>query len=177
VLYIYFAVAVVGLVLLGASLLGTDHDHAAGHDGSGDGEGSSVLALLSVRVWTYFFAFGGATGVLLRLVGRESEPRSAMGALFVGTLAAVMARIIIGRASRVGPSGTVHSNDLVGRTGDVIVPFAGKATGKVRVHVAGDAVDVLATTDDGQPLGRNDEVLILEVREGGSALVTRNPSK
>jgi|HubBroStandDraft_1064217.scaffolds.fasta_scaffold13256_2 membrane protein implicated in regulation of membrane protease activity len=177
VLYIYIAVAVVGLVLLGASLLGTDHDHAAGHDGSGDGEGSPMLALLSVRVWTYLFAFGGVTGVLLRLVGREAEPMSAIGALFVGTAAAVMARVILSRASRAGPSGTVHAKDLVGRTGDVIIPFAGGATGKVRVRVAGDAVDVLATTDDVEPLGRNDEVLVVEVREGGSAMVTRNPSK
>ncbi len=176
-LYVYVAAAIVGLVLLGASLLGAGHGHAAGHDGSGDGEGSPLLALLSVRVWTYLLAFGGATGVLLRLVGGEGEPRSAMGALFVGTAAAVMARVILGRLSRAGPSGTVRAHDLVGRTGDVIIPFAGAATGKVRVRVAGEAVDILATTDDGEPLGRNDEVLIVEVREGGSALVTRHPPK
>jgi membrane protein implicated in regulation of membrane protease activity len=177
VLYVYVAAAVVGLVLLGASFLGSGHDHAVGHDDSGDGESPALLALLSVRVWTYLFEFGGATGVLLRVVGGEGEPRSAMYALFVGTTAAVMARVVIGRASRVGPSGTVHAKDLVGRTGDVIIPFAGGATGKVRVRVAGEAVDLLATTDDGEPLGRNDEVLIVEVREGGSALVTRNPSR
>ena len=175
-LYVYVAAAIVGLVLLVASLLGTGHDHAAGHDGSGDGEGSPMLALLSVRVWTYLLAFGGATGILLRLVGRESELSSAIGALLVGTAAAVMGRVIIGRASRAGASGTVHARDLVGRTADVISPFAGGATGKVRVRVAGADVDVLATTDDGEPLGRNDEVLIVEVREGGSALVTRNPT-
>jgi membrane protein implicated in regulation of membrane protease activity len=177
VLSIYVAAAIVGLVLLGASLLGAGHDHAAAHDGSGDGESSPWLALLSVRVWTYLLAFGGATGLLLRLVAREGEPMSAIGALFVGAAAAVMARVVIGRASREGPSGTVHAMDLVGRTGDVIIPFAGSATGKVRVRVAGDAVDILATTDDGEALGRNDEVLIVEVRDSGVALVTRNSSK
>jgi membrane protein implicated in regulation of membrane protease activity len=177
VFYVYVAAAIVGLVLLGASLFGAGHDHAAGHHVSSDGEGSPLLALLSVRVWTYLFAFGGATGVLLRLVGREGEPQCGIGAVVVGTAAAVMARVILGRLSRAGASGTVHAHDLAGRTGDVIIPFAAGATGKVRVRVAGEAVDVLATTDDGEPLGRNDEVLIVEVREGGSALVTRNPSK
>jgi membrane protein implicated in regulation of membrane protease activity len=181
VLYAYLALAIVGLVLLGASLFGAGHDHAASHAGAGTGEGegqgSPALALLSVRVWTYVLAFGGVTGVLLRLVGHEGEPVSAIGAAVVGVTAAVMARWVIGRASRQGASGTVKSEDLVGRTADVIVPFAGGATGKVRVRVAGADVDVLATTDDGEALDRHDEVLIVEVREGGSALVTRNPGK
>jgi membrane protein implicated in regulation of membrane protease activity len=177
VLYAYVGSATVGLVLLAASLLGTGHDQAAGHDGSGDGEGSPMLALLSVRFWTYLLAFGGATGVLLRLVGREGEPSSAIGALLVGAAASVMARVVIGRASRAGASGTVHAQDLVGRTGAVLIPFAGGATGKVRVRVGGADVDVLATTEDGEPLGRSDEVLILEVNDGGSALVTRHPPR
>ena len=136
-----------------------------------------MLALLSVRVWTYLLAFGGVTGVLLRLVGHEGEPLSAIVSLVVGAVAAVMARFVIGRATREGASGTVRTQDLVGKTAGVLVPFSGGATGKVRVRVAGADVDVLATTDDREPLGRNDEVLIVEVREGGSALVTRSPSK
>jgi hypothetical protein len=69
----------------------------------------------------------------------------------------------------------VRASDLVGRSGAVMVPFGGAATGKVRVRVAGADVDLLATTDDSDPLAREDEVLIVEVRAGGSALVTRNP--
>lgn len=175
-LYLYLAAAVIGLVLLGASVF-VGHDHAATHDGSGDGEGSPMLALLSVRVWTYLLAFGGVTGVLLRLVGHEGEPLSAVVALGVGGVAAAMARFVIGRATRAGDSGMVQSTDLVGLTGAVIVPFGGSATGKVRVRVAEADVDVLATTDDGEPLGRDDEVLIVEMREGGSAVVTRTPGK
>jgi membrane protein implicated in regulation of membrane protease activity len=176
VLSLYLAAAIIGLVLLGASIF-VGHDHSAGHDGSGDGEGSPMLALLSVRVWTYLLAFAGVTGVLLRLVGHEGEPLTAIVSMVVGIVAAVMARFVIGRATREGASGTVRTQDLVGKTAGVIVPFGGGATGKVRVRVAGADVDVLATTDDGEPLARNDEVLIVEVREGGSALVTRNPSK
>ncbi len=174
--YVYVAAAIVGLVLLAASLFGAGHDHGAGHDASTDGDASPMLALLSVRVWTYLLAFGGVTGVLLRFVGREGEPTSGIGAVVVGVLAAGMARFVIGRASRGGASGTVRSTDLVGKSASVLVPFAGASTGKVRVRVAGADVDLLATTEDGHPLSRDDEVLIVEVREGGAALVTRSPT-
>jgi hypothetical protein len=176
VLYVYVAAAIVGLVLLVASLAGAGHDHALTHDGSGEGGASPVLALLSVRVWTYLLAFGGVTGVLLRGVAHEGEGTSAVGAIVAGVAAAAMARVVIGRASRAGASGMVRAADLVGRSGAVVVPFGGSATGKVRVRVAGADVDVLATTDDREPLAREDEVLIVEVRAGGSALVTRNPT-
>jgi hypothetical protein len=178
VVYVYVALAVVGLVLLGASLLGAGHgghDTGDGHDGATD-HASPVLALLSVRVWTYLLAFGGLTGALLRVIGREGELVSALGALTVGVAAAAMARLIIGRASRAGASGTTQARELVGRTADVIVPFAGGKTGKIRVRVAGGDVDVLATADEGEALSQHDEVLIVELKEGGTALVTRNPA-
>jgi hypothetical protein len=180
VLYAYVALAVVGLVLLGASLLGAGHDAghdpSVGHDGLSSEHASPALALLSVRVWTYLLAFGGLTGALLRLVGHEGEPLTAIVSLVVGVAAAAMARLIIGRASRAGASGTFQSRELVGRTGDVIVPFAAGATGKIRVRVAGGDLDVLAIADDGEALAQHDEVLIVELREGGTALVTRNPA-
>src|SRR5271170_6716795 len=175
VLYAYVALAVVGLVLLGASLMGAGHDQAIAHDDVSADHASPASALLSVRVWTYLLAFGGATGVLLRTVGHAGEPWSAIGAVSVGAVAAMMARVVIGHASRAGASGTVHSRDLVGKTGAVIVPFGAGATGKIRVRVAGADVDVLATAD-GETLEPRDEVLIVELREGGTALVTRNPA-
>ena len=181
VLYAYVALAIVGLVLLAASVLGAGHDagHDAGggHDDASSEHSSPASALLSVRVWTYLLAFGGLTGVLLRLVGREGEPTSALGALAVGVLAAALARFVLGRASRAGASGTVQSRELVGRTADVIVPFGGGTTGKIRVRVAGGDVDVLATADDGEALAQHDEVLIVDLREGGTALVTRSPAR
>ena len=87
-----------------------------------------------------------------------------------------MARVVIGRASRAGASGTVRSTDLVGRSAAVLVPFGGTATGKVRVRVAGADVDLLATPRTATRSRRDDEVLIVEVRDGGSALVTRIPT-
>jgi membrane protein implicated in regulation of membrane protease activity len=175
--YVYVAAAVIGVVLLVASLLGAGHDHDAGHDaGGGTEHASPAFALLSVRVWTYLLAFGGITGLLLRFVEPGiAEPWRGVVSLAVGVAAAALARGVIGRAARGGPSGTVRSADLVGRTAGVVVPFGTGATGKIRVRVADSDVDVLATTDEGEPLANGEEVLIVELREDGAAFVTRAP--
>jgi membrane protein implicated in regulation of membrane protease activity len=176
VVYVYLAAAIVGCVLLVASLFGAGHGHDAGHDASSDGEHvSPAFALLSVRVWTYVLAFGGVTGLLLRWVAPVAEPWRALLAVFVGAVAATIARVVIARVVRGGPSGMVRTAELAGRTAGVVVPFTKGATGKVRLRVADSDVDLLATTDDGEPLDRDEEVLIVEMRDDGSALVTRSP--
>jgi membrane protein implicated in regulation of membrane protease activity len=175
--YVYLVAAVIGAVLLVASLIGAGHDHDAGHDAAGGSEHASpAFALLSVRVWTYVLAFGGLTGLLLRFVEPSIvEPWRGILSLAVGVAAAGLARGVIGRAARGGPSGTVRSADLVGRTAGVVVPFGGGATGKIRLRVADSDVDVLATTDEAEPLASGDEVLIVELRDDGAAFVTRAP--
>ena len=88
VLYLYVAAAVVGVVLLGASIFGSGTTTLRRTTEAAMATGSPMLALLSVRVWTYLLAFGGVTGVLLRLVGHEGEPVTGLGLFAVGGLAA-----------------------------------------------------------------------------------------
>ena len=164
---------VVGLVLLAASLAG-GHGHALGHD-AGE-HPSHAFALLSVRFWTYVLAFGGLTGASLRIGVHAGEPASAIAGGVVGATAGAMAQIVIGRAGRPGRAGTVRPADLVGRSARVMVPMEAGATGKVRTRVAGGDVDLLADGDGADPLERGEEVLIVEVRSDGTALVTRSPT-
>lgn len=172
-IYGYTAAAVVGLVLLVASLFGAGHDHDVGHT-AGGGHESPAFALLSARVWTYLLTFGGVTGLLLHFVAPVREPLRAVIALGVGVAAASIARVVISRASRGGPSGTMKQADFVGSTGRVLVPFQSGSTGKVRIRVAEADVDLLATTDDAEVLDRGAEILVLELR-GDGAVVTRAP--
>ena len=174
VVYAYVSAAIVGLVLVAASLAGAGHEHAGSHD-LGE-HPSPAFALLSVRVWTYFLAFGGVTGSALRLAVHAGEPSSAIAAGGVGVIAGAMAHLVIGRATRPGRTGTVRPADFVGRPARVLVPVAPGATGKVRARVAGADVDLLATTDGDEALDLRDDVLIVEVRPEGTALVTRNPA-
>ncbi|HXX66999.1 MAG TPA: hypothetical protein VEK07_07455 [Polyangiaceae bacterium] len=175
--YAYTAAAIVGLVLLVGSLLGAGHEHDAGHPAGTDPghHESAASVLLSARVGIYFLTFGGLTGLLLRFVAPVAEPWRAAVALGVGSASALLTAVLVAHASRAGATGTVKRADLVGRVGNVLVPFQSGATGKVRVHVAESNVDLLATTDDGEPLGSGVEVLVLELRDDGAAVVTRAP--
>jgi membrane protein implicated in regulation of membrane protease activity len=69
----------------------------------------------------------------------------------------------------------VKRAELVGRSASVVVPLQSGSTGKVRVHVAESDVDLLAMTDDGEPLGNGEEVIVVELRDDGAVVVTRAP--
>jgi membrane protein implicated in regulation of membrane protease activity len=176
VFLVYVGASTVGLVLLVASLLmghGDAHDaDAGGHEA---GEISVALQVLSLRFWIYFLAFGGATGVLLRWLAGVTEPTAAIAAACVGVIAAVATRFLVRKAAGSQASGMVRPADFVGRTAAVVVPFGKASTGKVRVRVREAEIDLLATTDDGEDIAANDEVLIVEVRDG-SAVVTHSPT-
>jgi membrane protein implicated in regulation of membrane protease activity len=181
----YLFMAVAGAILLAASLFGGGEDHDLDH-GSADGDvdpadsvadsAHATSILRSFRFWTYLLAFGGFTGVLLRTLAGLGEPWTALLSFGCGAVAALFSQILIRKAVATGPSGTVKTATLVGRSGAVLVPFERGATGKIRVQVNDTMVDLLATTDD-DTLGSKDEVLIVEVRDGTTAHVTRSPER
>jgi membrane protein implicated in regulation of membrane protease activity len=177
-LTLYLAALVVGGALLGFSLLG-GHGHDVGHDvdHGGGHEGSAIAAALaSVRFWTYLLAFGGACGVLLRTLAHTPEPLGGLLSLGAGAGAGLLAQTLIARATSGGDVGTLSERDLVGRLAQVLVPFAKPQTGKVRVQLRDNLVDVLAVTDEEGELDAKQEVVILEMRDG-CALVSRSAAK
>jgi membrane protein implicated in regulation of membrane protease activity len=149
------------------------HSHgpaAAGHHGghSSWAEGASALALFlfSLQLWTYVLAFGGITGLLLRMVAHVAEPMAGLCALGVGLGTAITARRVLRQLSAGSDSGTVDGNRLVGSTAQVLVPAPVGGTGKVRLAARGQTVDLLARSSDGQPLLEGGEVLILDLKDG-----------
>lgn len=175
----YLFALVVGGALLAVSLLGGHHDAAghhgdAGHDASHDGHHGAkdlVWSILSIRFWTYGLAFGGATGLLLRLLARAPEPLTGLLSAAVGGAAGLFVQALVARATR-GESGMTSARDLVGQPAQVLVPFSRSQTGKIRLQMSSGVVDVLATTDEDGELEQKQEVVILEFREG-RALVAR----
>ncbi|HKA86935.1 MAG TPA: hypothetical protein VKE22_04680 [Haliangiales bacterium] len=179
-LYVYLFGAIVGGVVLAASLVaGHGHDGGAGHD-AGDGHGGdhhggggAAALLFSLRLWTYLLAFGGATGLVLRLALGTSEPLTAILAAGVGATAGGVAHTVMKRMTgQIG--GTIRTDQLVGRTGRLLLPVGKTSSGTVRILVANQAVDLIATTQDDADLAARDEVLVVEVKDG-TAVVTRSP--
>ena len=66
----YVAAFLLGLVLLGASLLGTDHDHASSHDGDPDASPAWPRQWVKVTM-TLTSAFCPASGLILEQVSNR----------------------------------------------------------------------------------------------------------
>ncbi len=177
-LYAYLFTTILGGILLGTSLVAGDH-HAGGggHDAAHDVDGhQGGLNLLSLRLWTYVLAFGGATGLCLTLLGAAGVALTGVVAGAVGLTAGVAAQTVIRRALAGGQGGTVRTDELVGHSAEVLVPFGRGATGTVRLIAKNSTVDLLAICEDGEgELGAKEEVLIIGMKDG-CAIVTRNPA-
>lgn len=204
-IYLYVFSLIVGGVLLAASILLGGHDDAdldvdadvdadidadADADGAldkdigldedvgGHGDLSGFLyTFLSLRFWTFFLAFFGLTGLTLDGLDLVSSQwlglalASAMGLLTGSGAVAVL------RHLHADSSGAVaESRDYIGKTARVVVPFDGKAMGKVRVDIKGNQVDLLATGLEGEGYEGREEVLIVEM-DGARARIARLEGK
>lgn len=145
------------------------------HSHHGSGLGAAALQLLSLQLWTYLLAFGGLTGLLLRTLGHVGEPMAGLCALSVGLGTALTARKVLRGLAREVDSGTVDAERLLGATAEVLVPADAGKTGKVRLSVRGQTVDLLARASDGSALTAGAEVVILEVKDGVAEVTTEVP--
>lgn len=136
-----------------------DHGHASLLGGLS----SAALFFFSVQVWTYLLAFGGLTGLLLRTLAHVGEPIAGLCALGVGLSTALGARKVLSQLAITGDSGTVQQEKLVGSTAQVLIPAGPGATGKVRLLVRGQTLDLLAKAEGGKPLVAGAEVVILDI--------------
>src|SRR5688572_15274706 len=138
-----------------------DHDHGGGSHG---GLASAALVVLSLRFWVFAaFAFG-LTGTVIRVLGLASPLLALLLAVLVGFGSGALAVWVFRALARSESSSAVASDDLIGQLGRVLVPLAPGATGKVRLDLRGQAVDMLATTDDAS-IGAGELVLVESVRE------------
>ncbi len=199
--YLYIFSLIVGGVLLGASILfggkdleadGAEVDLDAGAEAGLDldaevhgpeaylddvaalgGGRRWYTALFSVRFWTFFLTFFAATGLSLQGFGLVDGPW--LGLLFavaMGSATGAMAAKVTRWLMRKDATSSVGSDDYIGKSVRVMLPVEPGGTGKVRLQLKGHTVDVLATTDEEQPIGPEDEAIIVEM-EGHVARVAR----
>ncbi|MET0412756.1 MAG: NfeD family protein [Polyangiaceae bacterium] len=178
---LFIAALVFGAGALGVQLfMGGDSGHGdvGGHDAhpplhDGDGEhgggshggvASVALVVLSLRFWVFAaFAFG-LTGSAIRMLGLAPPLLALLLALAAGLGSGALAVWVFRALARSESSSAVAPDDLIGQLGRVLVPLAPGATGKVRLDLRGQAVDMLATTDD-VSIAAGELVLVEAVRE------------
>ncbi|TPV94305.1 MAG: hypothetical protein B7733_15925 [Myxococcales bacterium FL481] len=196
-LSIYIFAAVVGAILLAASILlgpGDDADADASADADTDvdadpggdvdsldahvgGEGSLVSlagSWRSTRFWSFFAAFFGATGAGLESLQLVASPTVTLVIATVVGLAVGQGAIVLFRAFARNDVGAVPSPaDYVGHTARVLLGIDPTSAGKVRLQLQGRSVDLLAITSDEQQFAAGDEALIIAI-DGTRAVVSRS---
>jgi membrane protein implicated in regulation of membrane protease activity len=161
---VYLGAIAFGVVLLVASLVigGKDHDH------------DTWIPFLSVRFWIFLFGFGGATGYALEQLG-ESANTALGGAIGVGVVSGVLARVVIRSLAKKSAGSQVAANELVGATATVVLGVAPGKPGKVRVDVKGRTEDYIANAvEEAGDLPTGSTVMIVAEGDRGSLLVTKN---
>ena len=181
---VYVFSLVVGGILLGASIfLGGDSsdanadvdtgsgDELALSDSHGGFEGVLVM-FLSLRFWTFFAAFFGLTGLVLDGLDLLAPPLALVAALGMGFLSASGAASALRLLSGPSLDSTGQHGDYIGKPARVLVPLSADTTGKVRLELRGSTVDILAVTDESEPLRAGETVLVIDL-EGHKARVSR----
>jgi hypothetical protein len=168
--YLYLGAIACGVVLVAASMMFGKDTHHGGHDHDLAG----WAPITSIRFWTFLLAFGGAVGYALERLG-ESSTIAAAGALGVGWFSGATAVMIIRTLAKKSAGSEVAANELIGATGQLVLPAGPDKPGKVRVDVKGRMVDYIANVvDDAGDLPTGTQVLIVAEGDRGSLLVTKH---
>jgi hypothetical protein len=159
---LYLIALVLGGGILLVQLFAGDHghDHDFGGPDHPDGPG-----LLSTRALVYGLFTFGLVGGLLHVPGL-AEPRTALA---IAAASGIAATVAVGQVFRhlgdASASGAAAIDEARGREGRVLVSCGKGRRGKVRVGLAGQTVDVLATTD-AEHIAAGAVVTILDVKDG-----------
>jgi hypothetical protein len=180
-LTIYLAALAIGGTLLAASIFlgGHHHGHDADHGHGGDSAEGALLDWLpvaSLRFWTFFLAFAGATGAALLLAGAApGRLGTAALALGVGYASGLAAVVVVRRLRAAHVDSGIDRKKLIGLSGRVLVEVARDTTGKVRVGLGASVEDLMARTEDELPLRPGAAVLIYAAESDDKVMVTRAP--
>jgi len=156
---------------------GDAHLDVDGHDVALIDGVASLFPLASIRFWTFLLAAGGLTGTLLTFFAALGTIPTAAISLVVGYACGLGVTLLMRKFLRENVSSGIDVSDCVGANARVLLPIASGQVGKVRVRVGNKDLDLTAETEDGIQIGIDDEVLVYEVRDDGTAWVTADKDK
>ena len=146
-----------------------DHDHDGGLDGA-----LAWLPLASLRFWTFFMAFFGATGTALTFIERDINAWVLLAiAVAMGYVCGAAAVSVFRYMRRSETSSNLAVDDYIGETAVVRVSVARGKTGKVRLDIKGRTLELLAETEEETPFAVKERAMIYAMTEQGHVILTR----
>jgi membrane protein implicated in regulation of membrane protease activity len=182
-LMVYLVTLIAGGLLLAITLVlggSADADTDAGEvDADGDADHGALdvflgwLPVTSLRFWTFFAAFFGGVGTVLTAWDLAGPVAAGGLAVAAGYLSGLLMDRSLRYLKQADSDSSVGGADVIGAGGLVLLPVASGGGGKVRVHLKGRTIDLLAHTDDDDQLAAGQHVMVLSMRDDGHVLVTR----
>ncbi len=147
--------------------LDADFDADTGLDASLDGHSGGIGAvdLLSIRTLFLFAAFFGLTGVLLNFTGTV-EPATGLISVITGLTVGIGGNYIIKKFAYESVSSDVTLQNVIGKTGRVILPFGNDDTGKILIEANGKRLQLIAGSfddDSDEGFDQGDEVVVVRI--------------
>ncbi len=122
------------------------------------------LPFFSLKFWTFGSCFFGLTGILLSYVSPSLSPTIiAIISIIVGILCGTIMTYVLHRLKNRQADSLVRSDDLVGLSGTVEIPFDKNSKGKIRVNVKESMVAFIAFTEENREFNRGEKVFIVGV--------------
>lgn len=173
------ALAVGGTLLLASVLLGhhgADHPHdfhiGHGHDGDASPEVGLLASFLSLRFWTFAFAFFGLTGVIFeRVVPLQNGQAVLAIAAVTGVVVGFVAATIVNKLRAETVTSTPSEIGYVGLEGEVLLDVSPQEPGRIRISARGSLIDLPARTD-GPSFPKGARALVVDVADGVAKVAT-----
>ena len=150
-----------------------DHDVEVHHDLHVAGDAADALGfnpLLSLRFWIYALASFGLVGTVLTLLDVADVvhiPASIVTGACIGyAVGWTFARL---KKDTVGTE--THSRGLKGSEGEAVLEIGPGKTGKIRVRMGEQSVELLATCGEDVIIPRGEKVLVVQVEEGSATVI------
>ncbi|VXD20392.1 NfeD family protein [Planktothrix paucivesiculata] len=120
------------------------------------------LPFFSLRFWTFGSCFFGLTGFVLTKLNPFLPPPLIFAiSLGIGVSFGTIIVGILGKLRRQQANSLILSEDLIGLSGTVEIPFDQNCKGKVRLYLKESMVDVVAITEDTQSFEKGDKVFVV----------------
>ncbi|NEQ36869.1 MAG: NfeD-like protein [Okeania sp. SIO3I5] len=122
------------------------------------------LPFLSLKFWTFGSCFFGLTGVLLSNLSPSLSPTIiAIISIIVGLLCGTIMAYVLHTLKNRPANSLVRSDDLLGLSGTVEIPFNKNSKGKIRVNVKESMVEFIAFSEENREFTKGEKVFIVGV--------------
>ena len=133
------------------------------------------LPFFSLKFWTFGSCFFGLTGILLSNISTNLSPTIiAIISIIVGILCGTIMAYILYTLKNRPANSLVRSDDLLGLSGIVEIPFDKNSKGKIQVNVKESMVAFTAFSEENKDFTRGEKVFIVGVENNRAWVVSED---